>query len=206
MCNEEAAQNCSQQCFWHLTSLFSKHERKRDANDPGPLWIDQRPPEQRLDTIGLHNSLIRISNTRMNQNEGKNVWSCTFQSGDQRLLFFTFFFFFFTFFFNLNYFFLLLFKYSCLHFLPTTLPHHLHLPPSILPPFGFVYGSFIHVPWWPFPFFPLHTPLSPPLWLLSTCCLFQSLWLYFACLFCWLGSTYRWDHMVFVFHRLTYFT
>ena len=23
-----------------------------------------------------------------------------------------------------------------------------------------------------------------------------------ACLFCWLGSTYRWDHMVFVFHRL----
>ena len=27
-----------------------------------------------------------------------------------------------------------------------------------------------------------------------------------ACLFCWLGSTYRWDHMVFVFHHLAYFT
>ena len=27
-----------------------------------------------------------------------------------------------------------------------------------------------------------------------------------ACLFCWLGSPYRWDHMVFVFHRLAYIT
>ena len=27
-----------------------------------------------------------------------------------------------------------------------------------------------------------------------------------ACLFCWLRSTYRWDHMVFVFHHLAYFT
>ena len=27
-----------------------------------------------------------------------------------------------------------------------------------------------------------------------------------ACLFCCLGSTYRWDHMVFVFHQLAYFT
>ena len=27
-----------------------------------------------------------------------------------------------------------------------------------------------------------------------------------ACLFCWLHSTYRWDHMVFVFHHLAYFT
>ena len=26
------------------------------------------------------------------------------------------------------------------------------------------------------------------------------------CLFCWLGSTYRWDHMVFVFYLLAYFT
>ena len=26
------------------------------------------------------------------------------------------------------------------------------------------------------------------------------------CLFCGLGSTYRWDHMVFVFHCLAYFT
>ena len=27
-----------------------------------------------------------------------------------------------------------------------------------------------------------------------------------ACLFCWLGSTFGWDHMAFVFHRLAYFT
>ena len=41
-------------------------------------------------------------------------------------------------------------------FSPTTFPCPTapHLPPSILPPFGFVHGSSIHVPWWPFPFFP----------------------------------------------------
>ena len=27
-----------------------------------------------------------------------------------------------------------------------------------------------------------------------------------TCLFCWLGSTYRWDHTVFVYHCLAYFT
>ena len=50
---------------------------------------------------------------------------------------------------------LLLFKYSCPHFNPTTLPHptHPHFSPSILSPFGFVHGSFMHVPWWPFPLF-----------------------------------------------------
>ena len=53
------------------------------------------------------------------------------------------------------FFFLLLFKHSCLHFTPMTLPHptHPHLPPSVLSLFGFVHGSFIHVPWQPFPFF-----------------------------------------------------
>ena len=43
--------------------------------------------------------------------------------------------------------FLLPFKYSCFHF-PTTTPlrpTHSHLPPSILPHFGFVPGSFIYV-------------------------------------------------------------
>ena len=48
--------------------------------------------------------------------------------------------------------FLLLFKYSCLHFPATTFPY---LPPSILTPFGFGHGSFIHVPYWLFCFFPL---------------------------------------------------
>ena len=44
--------------------------------------------------------------------------------------------------------FLLLFKYSCLHFPATTHPcsTHPHLPPSILPSFASVYGSFIHAP------------------------------------------------------------
>ena len=40
--------------------------------------------------------------------------------------------------------FLLLFKYSCLYFPTTTSPlTHPNLPPAILPPFGFVHGSFI---------------------------------------------------------------
>ena len=72
--------------------------------------------------------------------------------------------------------------------------HHFPLPPTLnLIPFGFVRVSFIQVPWWPFPYFPPCYPLPPPLWLLSVYSLFQCLWLYFAYLFCWLGSTYRWD-------------
>ena len=81
--------------------------------------------------------------------------------------------------------FLLLFKYSCLHFPATTFscPTHPHLPPSTLLPFGFVHGSFIHVPWQPFPFFHPLSPTPTPLWLMSVCSLFQCLWLYFAWLF-----------------------
>ena len=79
--------------------------------------------------------------------------------------------------------------------------------PQSFPPFGFVHGSFIHVPWRSFPFF---SPLFPSP-LPSAYCQFV---LYFhvsgsillACLFCWLGSTYRWDYMVFIFHQLAYFT
>ena len=99
--------------------------------------------------------------------------------------------------------FLLLFKYSCLHFPVTTFscPTHPQLLLLILPPFGFVHGSFIHTPRRPFPFFPL---LSSPL--VTVCSLFQCLWFYFACLFVLLCSTYRWDHMVFVFHHVAYFT
>ena len=59
----------------------------------------------------------------------------------------------------------LFFKHSCLHFPSTTIPSPL---PSLPPkpgtyPFGFVHGSFIHGPWWPFPYFPpLSLPSSPP--------------------------------------------
>ena len=57
------------------------------------------------------------------------------------------------------FFLLLLVKYSCLHFPTMTFlcSTYCHLPPLILPTFGFVHRSFIHVPWRPFPFFP---PLS----------------------------------------------
>ena len=64
--------------------------------------------------------------------------------------------------------FLLLFKYSFLHFPPTATPCPTnHLRPSILPPFGFVHMSFIHVPWWPFSLFPLLLPPTSPLVTLS---------------------------------------
>ena len=59
-----------------------------------------------------------------------------------------------------------MFENSCLHFPTTTFPHctHPHIPPSILPPFGFVRGCFIPVLWPPFPFFyPHHFPPPSPL-------------------------------------------
>ena len=63
-----------------------------------------------------------------------------------------------------SFFFLLLFKYSCLHVAPTNLPcpTHPHFPSSILCPFGFV-----HVP----DNLPLppYYPLPPPVLLLSVC-------------------------------------
>ena len=60
---------------------------------------------------------------------------------------------------------LLMFEHSCLYFHNTTFLHPIysHLPPSILALFGFVHGSFIHVPWQPLPFFPLLFPSPSPL-------------------------------------------
>ena len=98
--------------------------------------------------------------------------------------------------------FLMLLKYSCLHFppstasappIPTSHPrtHTLWLCPRVR------YTCSLMI-------LPLLSPvirLPLSLWLLSICSLFQCLWLYIllACLFHWLGSTYRWDHMVFAF-------
>ena len=81
--------------------------------------------------------------------------------------------------------------------LPTSLP--ISIPPCYCP--CVLYSCSCK----PFTLSP-YNPLPSPLWSLSACSQFHCLWLYFACLFCWLGSCYRWDHMVFVFHRLAYFT
>ena len=56
MWNEEAASRFPQLSHWgcflaSCLSLFSEHERK-DAHDPGPLWVGQGPREEVLDTIG----------------------------------------------------------------------------------------------------------------------------------------------------------
>ena len=103
--------------------------------------------------------------------------------------------------------FLLLFNYSCPSFPPITLPCSTHpLPSTFSPPHLFVHGSFIHVPWLDHSPSFLHYPSLP-----SGHCQFVlyfhvSVSVFLACLFCWLGSTYRWDHMLFVFHWLAYFT
>ena len=85
---------------------------------------------------------------------------------------------------------------------PSPLPHSI-LPPTVV----FAHGSFITVPWWPFSFFSQLSPLPLP----SGYCQFVlnfnvSGYILLAYLFCWLGSTYTWDHMVFIFHHLAYFT
>ena len=86
-----------------------------------------------------------------------------------------------------------------------TSPHlllHPSPPPTLEPtPFGFLHVSFIHGPWWP-----THYLLLPLSLFLSDYCQIVlyfnvSAWILLACLFCWLGSTYRWDHMVLHFHR-----
>ena len=89
-------------------------------------------------------------------------------------------------------------------------PHHSPLPyhpsHSILPPAVLVRGSFINVPW-SFPFFPLLSPSLLPFGHCQFVPYFHiSGSILLTCLFCWLGSTYRWDHMVFVFYHLVYFT
>ena len=71
-------------------------------------------------------------------------------------------------------------------------PHHSPLPPpSIWTPFGFVHGSFIHVPWWPFPFVPPLPTLPHPCDYCQFVLYSLSLVIFclFACLFCCLVST-----------------
>ena len=107
----------------------------------------------------------------------------------------------------ISFFFKLSFYYSCPNcppFLSLASPHHSQSPLHCLCPWVIHTCSLTR----PFPFFPPYpSPHSSPLWSLSVCSLFpcpRSILL--ICLFCWLGSTYRWDHMVSVLHRLAYFT
>ena len=57
-------------------------------------------------------------------------------------------------------------------------PRHPHLPPSILPLFGFVHVSFIHVPWWLF----LSPQVFPPPPLVTVSVLFIPMFLVLFCL------------------------
>ena len=83
--------------------------------------------------------------------------------------------------FTLKYLFIYLFICCCSSTVVSIFPPPLSpTPPSILPSFGFVHGSFIHVSWWPFHFNLILLPSSTPL--VTVCSLFQCLWLYFACL------------------------
>ena len=111
--------------------------------------------------------------------------------------------------FHFELFFFIVVQWHLSPFPPITLPcstHHPHLPHSVLP------LPHCLCPWilyrcsltWPLPFFPV-IPLP------SGYCQFVlyfhvSVYILRACLFCCLGSTYRWDHMVFVFHHMVYFT
>ena len=103
------------------------------------------------------------------------------------MIFFTFKIYFLLFFISLS--FLLLFKYSCLHFPLTALPHliHLHLPPSIQPPLALsvcpLSCSLMTTP---------HYPLQPPIWLLSVCYFNVSGYILFACLFSYPPREHAW--------------
>ena len=79
--------------------------------------------------------------------------------------------------------FILLFKYSCLLFLPTTAPHpsHPHVPPMIPTPLWFCPCVLYRCSWKPFPIFP---PLSPAPYPLVTVSLF--LISVSLVIFCWL--------------------
>ena len=80
---------------------------------------------------------------------------------------------------------LLLFKYSCLHFLPTTLlcPHPCPTPTLHPTHLGFCSQVLYTCSLVTLPLLSPTIPLLPSLWLPSLCSLFQCLWLYFACLF-----------------------
>ena len=94
------------------------------------------------------------------------------------------------------------FSIKLCQFCPLCPPPTHHTPTPTVNPHTVVHahGSFIHVLWLvPSPSFHHHPPLLPA----SHC---QSVTRFMpVVLFCSLGSSYRWDHIVFVFHWLAYF-
>ena len=105
--------------------------------------------------------------------------------------------------------FLLLFYYSCVNFSPFALlcPSHPPTPLVNSHTVVHVHGSFIHILCVvPFPSF--HGCPSPRSFnhFQTTPCFHACGSILFVSLFCSLDSNYRWDHMLFVFHWLAYFT
>ena len=99
--------------------------------------------------------------------------------------------------------FLLLFKYSCLHCPPTT--HPPAMPTSH--PWSYPSLALSLCPLYMFlKTLPHFSPIIPSNLPSGYCqyVLFFNVSGYFllVCLFCWQASTYRWDHMVYVFHCL----
>ena len=97
-----------------------------------------------------------------------------------------------------------MFSFYCSITVVPPITRHPHLPPPST--FNLPLPQVCLCPWvvytcslTTFPVFPLPFPLV-------TVSVFISMSLVLFCLFCWLGSTYRWDHMVFVFYHLAYFT
>ena len=100
---------------------------------------------------------------------------------------------------------LLLFNYSCLGLSTTTL-HPPHLPPLLPPPLGFVHVFYIVVPENPTLLPSIISSHLPSGYCQIVLNFNVSGDVLFACLFCWIGYTWRWDHMVFVPPCLAYFT
>ena len=140
---------------------------------------------------------------------GNNFLSIHFQLLEKILFFFfyftVFFFFFFTLFYHWHCYGYPYFHSPCAHLCIT-----LNLPPSLCPsphcclsPWAVFICSLAN----PLTFFHPYSPSPLPA---DSCqsvpCIHASVSILFTSLFCSLDSTYKWDHMVFLFLQLAYFT
>ena len=87
------------------------------------------------------------------------------------------------------------------HYLPPPPP-----PPTFDPsPFGFVHGSFIHVPWWPFSVFPTLSPPPSPLVTVSLFLISMSL-IVFCLLICFVDYVPVKDDIIWYLYFTTWLT